>query len=122
MFGFLTKLIPDEIKLPLVGIIGVILGAALCFYPAKWIGESEAKQAAATAALSKSVTLLRERNVINDQVSNADASALCSSFGLSDDDAAECVRRMGPANAKPDNVGNDPAIGSAVCQPGRSPQ
>lgn len=101
---------------------GLVLGAALAFYPARWIGQGEGKQMAATAALSKSVTLLRERNVVNDQVSTADASSLCADFGLSDDDQAECVRRLQPTNSKPDNVGNDPSNGSAICQPGRGPQ
>ena len=101
---------------------GLVLGAALVFYPARWIGQGEGKQMAAAAALSKSVTLLRERNVVNDQVSTADASALCADFGLSGDDEAECVRRLRPTNAKPDNVGNDPSNGSAICRPGRGAQ
>ena len=62
---------------------GLIVGAALVFYPARWIGQSEGKQMAATAALTKSVTLLRERNVGNDQVSTSDAASLCADFGLS---------------------------------------
>ncbi len=101
---------------------GIAVGAALVFYPARWIGQSEGKQMAATAALSKSVTILRERNVVNDQVSTADASSLCADLGLSDSDAAECVRRLAETPTKPGNVGNDPANGSAVCQPSRSPQ
>lgn len=101
---------------------GLIVGAALVFYPARWIGQGEGKQMAATAALTKSVTLLRERNVVNDQVSTSDAASLCTDFGLSDADATECVRRLAEANPEPGNVGNDPANGSAVCQPGRSPQ
>jgi len=108
MFGFL-----DYLKIG----AGLILGAALVFYPARWVGQGEGKQMAATAALSKSVTLLRDRNVTNDQVSSADAASLCADFGLSDSDAAECVRRLQSPNAKPANVGNDPENGSAVCQP-----
>lgn len=103
-------------------IAGLVIGAALVFYPARWIGQSEGKQMAATAALSKSVTVLRERNVVNDQVSTADASELCNDFGLSDDDKAECVRRLQPVNTKPDNVGNDPQDGSAIREPGSCPQ
>ncbi|MDK4703912.1 hypothetical protein PH562_16800 [Rhizobium sp. CNPSo 4062] len=101
---------------------GIAVGAALVFYPARWIGQGEGKQMAATAAITKSVRLLRERNVVNDQVSTSDAAYLCADFGLSDGDAAECVRRMAETNAKPGNVGNDPANGSAICQPGRGPQ
>ncbi|TWB20026.1 hypothetical protein FBZ99_101817 [Rhizobium sp. ERR 1071] len=101
---------------------GLIVGATLVFYPARWIGQGEGKQMAATAALTKSVTLLRERNVVNDQVSTSDAASLCADFGLSDADAAECVRRMAETNTQPGNVGNDPSNGSAVCKPGRGPQ
>lgn len=103
-------------------IAGLIIGAALVFYPARWIGQSEGKQMAATAALSKSVTVLRERNVVNDQVSTSAATDLCSDFGLSDDDEAECVRRIRSPSTKPDNVGNDPADRSALREPGSCPQ
>lgn len=100
---------------------GIVVGATLVFYPARWIGQGEGKQMAATVALSKSVTLLRDRNVTNDQVSSADAASLCADFGLSDSDTAECVRRLAEATAKPSNVGNDPANGSALCKPSRGP-
>lgn len=93
---------------------GVALGASLAFYPAKLIGRAEGRAQAATAALSKSVEILRERNVVNEQVSLADAAALCGDLGLSDADQTECVRRLEPVYAKPDNVGNDPADGSPV--------
>lgn len=116
MLGLL-KLIPDIIKLP----AAMILGAALSFYPVRWLGQSEGKQMAATAALSKSVQVLRERNTINDEVSVSDAAALCRDLGLSADDTAECVRRLDPVNTKPDNVGNDPQDGSAFCEPSRKP-
>lgn len=112
MFGIL-----DYLKIG----AGLILGAALVFYPARWIGQGEGKQMAATAALAKSVTLLRERNVVNDQVSTSDAASLCADFGLSDADAAECVRRMAETNTQPGHISNDPQSGSSVCQPGRSP-
>ncbi|WP_052227530.1 hypothetical protein [Rhizobium sp. WW_1] len=101
---------------------GIALGASLVFYPARWIGQGEGKQMAATAALSKSVTLLRDRNVVNDQVTSSDAASLCADFGLSDSDAAECVRRLAETNAKPGNVSNGPADGSSVCQPSRGSQ
>lgn len=88
---------------------GVALGAALAVYPAILVGRHEGRQQAATAALSKSVEILRERNQINDEVSTADVSALCGSMGLSDDEQAECVRRLVEATAEPGHVGNNPA-------------
>ncbi len=87
---------------------GMALGAALAFYPAILIGRSEGRQQAATAAISKSVEILRARNQINDEVSSSDASALCAALGLSIDEQAECVRRLGEATAEPGNVSNNP--------------
>ena len=114
----ILSLIPDVIKLPAAAVVG----ASLMFFPAKWIGQSEGKQIAATASLVKSVEVLRERNTIDVEVSASDAAALCSSFGLPDGETAECVRRLQEADA---NVGNDSdgsAQGSPVCRPGRVPQ
>lgn len=87
---------------------GVALGAALTVYPSILIGRHEGRQQAATQALSNSVNILRKRNEINDQVSTADASALCASMGLSDDDQAECVRRVLTPDAEPGDIGHNP--------------
>lgn len=114
----MLSMIPDVIKLPAVALLAI----SAAFYPIRWLGQSEGRQMAATAALSKSVQVLRERNTIDDEVSVSDAAALCADLGLSADDQAECVRRLDPVNAKPDNVGNDPQDGSAVCEPSRQPQ
>lgn len=73
---------------------GVALGAVLTFWPAKYIGVQEGRQEAVMATLEKSVTNLRERNVIDEKITSADASALCSDLGLSDDHEIECVRRL----------------------------
>lgn len=116
MFSLLA-LLPDWVKLP----AAMVVGGGLVFYPAKWVGQSEGKQMAATAALTTSVQVLRERNTIDDEVSASDAAALCSALGLSGDEAAECVRRMGEAEPEPGQLGNDPAKGPPVCQPGGRP-
>lgn len=114
----ILSLIPDVIKLPAVA----LLGAAIAFYPAKWIGESEARQAAATAALKTSVTVLRERNAINDEVTASDAGALCAALGLSDDETTECMRRLAEAPAEPVNGSNGSEDRPAVCGPARVTQ
>lgn len=61
MLAFLTKLIPDWLKFPAVA----LLGAALAFYPAKWIGASNERQAqqvkAAKEALDR-ITSLEKNN------------------------------------------------------------
>ncbi|WP_064712096.1 hypothetical protein [Rhizobium bangladeshense] len=41
---FILKFIPDWLKLPLACVAGLVLGAALIFYPAKWMGVSEERQ------------------------------------------------------------------------------
>ncbi|WP_168575366.1 hypothetical protein [Rhizobium ruizarguesonis] len=114
----MLSLIPDVIKLP----VAIALGAVLAFYPARWLGQSEGKQMAATAALSKSVQVLRERNTIDDEVSTSDAAALCADLGLSDDDKAECVRRVLSPDSEPANVGEHPKDRSAVRKPDCQPQ
>jgi hypothetical protein len=113
----ILKLVPDAVKLP----AAVLVGAGLMFFPAKWLGQSEGKQMAATASLVKSVEVLRERNTIDEEVSSSDAVALCSSYGLSDDDQAECVRRVQEADAQSRNDGDDAPERPAVCRPGRQP-
>jgi ATP/maltotriose-dependent transcriptional regulator MalT len=114
----ILALIPDVIKLP----AAAVLGAGLMFFPAKWIGQSEGRQMAATAALANSVQVLRERNTIDEEVTASDAAALCGSYGLSDDEQAECVRRIQEADALAGHDGDDPAQGPAVCGPGSKPQ
>lgn len=93
----LLALIPDWVKVP----AAMVVGGGLVFFPAKWLGQSEGKQMAATASLAKSVEVLRERNKIDETVTASDAAALCGSYGLSDDDKAECVRRLQEADAQP---------------------
>lgn len=65
MLAFLTKFIPDWFKIPLVGAAGFVVGAALTFYPAKWIGASDERQAqqvkAAKEALDR-ITSLEKNN------------------------------------------------------------
>lgn len=100
----MLSLIPDIIKLP----AAIVIGAVLTFYPAKWLGQSEGKQMAATAALSKSVQVLRERNTIDDEVSTSDAAALCADLGLPDDQQAECVRRVLSPDPQPADIGSHP--------------
>lgn len=82
---------------------GVIVGATLAYGPAYLHGKSAGRQEAAVASLSKSVEVLRERNVINDEVSASDAADLCRSYGLSENDLGECMRRVVDADA---NSGN----------------
>lgn len=94
MFGFL---IPDWLKIG----AGVVAGALLMSPGVYLYGKHEGRQAAAVEALERSVEILRERNAIDDQVSADDAAALCADFGLSDDDQAECLRRLRSPEPQP---------------------
>jgi hypothetical protein len=93
----LLNLVPDIIKLPAV----LLLGAAVAFYPVRWLGQSEGKQIAATAALESAVKRFAEKGKINGEVSSLDAAALCNDFGLPDSDKADCMRRIREASSKP---------------------
>lgn len=93
----MLKLLPEWLKIG----GGAVFGALLVSYPAILVGRHEGRQQAATAALETSVRVLRERNQINDQVSASNAAALCSSYGLRDDEQAECVRRVSTVDPEP---------------------
>lgn len=80
---------------------GAALGALVVSGPLYLYGKAQGRQQAAVAALEVSVKTLRARNQIDDEISAADAARLCSDFGLSDDDAAECVRRLRQAASQP---------------------
>lgn len=80
---------------------GALLGALIASTPVYLYGKNDGRQQAAVSALETSVQVLRKRNEINETVSSSDAAALCGDFGLSDDDEAECVRRVLETDPKP---------------------
>ncbi|MBB3355295.1 hypothetical protein FHT70_005256 [Rhizobium sp. BK049] len=63
----ISRFIPDSLKLPAVLALGLVLGAAAAFYPVKWIGARDERQAqqikAAKEALDRINTL--EKNNAN---------------------------------------------------------
>ncbi|MHA6646318.1 hypothetical protein [Mesorhizobium sp. A623] len=95
--GALLAFIPTWLKLAVAG----LAGAALLVWGSYALGKHEGRQQAAVAALQSSVKVLRERNQIDDTISASDAASLCADFGLPDDEAAECVRRLAEAPAQP---------------------
>lgn len=92
MFGLL-----DYLKIG----AGALLGALVASGPLYLYGNHQGRQQAAVAALEASVTVLRQRNKIDEEISAADAARLCTDFGLPDDEAAECVRRLATPDAEP---------------------
>ena len=89
--------------------LGGLAGAAIIAGPAYLYGHHNGKLSAAADALTSSVEIFRERNAIDDEVSSADAAALCGALGLSGDDKAECMRRVFKADAQSRNVGDNTA-------------
>ncbi|MBB2709641.1 hypothetical protein N2597_08160 [Rhizobium sophoriradicis] len=65
--NFIVKLIPDWLKLPLAGFLGLVIGAGVAYYPSKLVGAREERQAqqikAAKEALDRINTL--EKNNAN---------------------------------------------------------
>lgn len=77
---------------------GAILGAALISGPIYLYGNSAGKTEAATAALQKSIEIMRERSATDDEISRSDLAGLCRHLGLLEDDERECVRRLAEAH------------------------
>jgi hypothetical protein len=93
---------------------GAAVGAALMLAPAYFNGKSAGRQEAAVSALETSVKILRKKGEIDVQVSSADAAALCADYGLSDDEQAECMRRVRAASAEAGDDSLHPAERSPV--------
>lgn len=93
----MLALIPGWLKWAAAGLAGACLLAGGSFIA----GKHEGRQQAAVAALEQSVKVLQARNKIDDEISAADAARLCTDFGLSNDEASECVRRLASPDAQP---------------------
>jgi hypothetical protein len=77
----------------------------LAYGAGEWHGRSAASANGKLAAAENTARILKKRGVIDDQVSILDAADLCASYGLPDDQQAECVRRLREADAEPGDVG-----------------
>lgn len=89
--------IADIVKMFCVGAVCIALGMVA----GTWHGKSLGRAEAAAEAAANTVRVLQERGKINENVSAADASALCADFGLSNEDKDECVRRVRKADTNP---------------------
>ncbi|MBY3614980.1 hypothetical protein [Rhizobium bangladeshense] len=78
--GFLLKLIPDWLKLPLAGVIGLIFGAGLMFYPAKWIGAGDERQAQQINAAKEALDRINSLEKNNANFRNLPAFERCRVF------------------------------------------
>ncbi|WP_027685046.1 hypothetical protein [Rhizobium leguminosarum] len=90
---FLLKLIPDSLKLPIVGGLGLIIGAALMFYPAKWIGAGDERQAAQIRAGKEALERIQTLEKNNANFRNLSDRDRCLVFmrdsGLPEDNCAD---------------------------------
>lgn len=102
------KLLPDWVPYAAAVVLGIAIGGYFGFLGGTWHGKEVGKAQAAAEAAANSVRILKERGKIDEQVNSTDAAVLCGSYGLSDDDKAECVRRVQQADAQPGNIGDDP--------------
>lgn len=84
----------DVLKQLAAGIAGALLMAA----PAYWSGVQNGKEMAAMGSLSATVSALRERGMTDAEIASLGAAGLCGAYGLSDDSARECVRRVEEAS------------------------
>lgn len=73
----ILALVPDIIKLP----AAMVVGAGLCFYPAKWIGQSEGKQTIIASLKDDKITTLEEGKKIDAEAISADDDGLCLLLG-----------------------------------------
>lgn len=71
-----------------------IAGSLVVSGPAYLAGVHEGKKVAAMGSLSATVSALRERGMTDAEIYSLGAAGLCGAYGLSDDNARECVRRV----------------------------
>lgn len=79
----------------------VYIATALFLVGTYFYGVHKGKEEAYVSAIEHSVQVLRDRQVIRNEISNSDAGELCNYYGLSDAEAIECVRRIRDTYTKP---------------------
>ncbi|PCK80981.1 hypothetical protein [Rhizobium sophoriradicis] len=77
---FITKLIPDSLKLPAVAALGVILGAALAYYPSKLEGGREERQSQQIKAAKEALDRINSLENNNANFRNLPAFERCRVF------------------------------------------
>lgn len=114
----LLGLVPDVIKIP----ASMVLGAGLAFYPIKWYGAAQEKNRAEVAALTRTVEVIRDRQITDAAVAASSNTDVCRFMGLSVEDNAECMRRVAQVNPVAEHVSGDNPDGPSVCEPSGGPQ
>lgn len=80
-----------------------VVGGLLAFGPAFYAGQRSERATVAVRAAEATINSLKLRGKIEDEISTFDATVLCGSYGLSEDDKRECVRRLEETNADAGN-------------------
>lgn len=90
---FILKLIPDWLKLPLAGVLGIVLGAALAYYPSKLVGAREERQSQQIKAAKEALDRINTLEKNNANFRNLPAFERCRVFmrdsGLPADDCGQ---------------------------------
>ncbi|MBW9113167.1 hypothetical protein JNB88_05830 [Rhizobium cauense] len=76
----LSTLIPDELKLPAIGVAGALIGAMVAFYPAKIIGRNEGRQAAEIEAAKEALNRIHTLEKNNASFSKLSDRSRCLVF------------------------------------------
>ena len=77
---------------------GMIAGALMASPFVYLYSASITRQVVAVEAMERTISIINDRSIIDDEVNSSDAASLCGSFGLSDDETKQCVRRLQPVN------------------------
>lgn len=84
-----------------------VTGALLAFGPAFYAGQRSERATLAVRAAEATINNLKLRGKIDEEISSGDIRMLCGSYGLSDDETGECVRRLEAIDADTRNRTQD---------------
>lgn len=86
MFGLL-----DWIKFGVPVVVGALVGGAIFYQVGHWRGDSAGRAAERSAALERSIELIKERNSTDAEISKMDDRQLCAALGgrMSDEGLCE---------------------------------
>lgn len=114
----LLAVLPDFVKIP----ASMVVGAGLAFYPVKWYGESLERVRNEAQTLSRTVEVLRDRQITDAQVAVTADPGLCQFMGLSAEDYQQCVRRVETLKPVAEHDRNDNPNGPTIRRPSGEPQ
>jgi hypothetical protein len=76
----MLSFIPDAIKIPAIGVVGLVVGAGLMFLPAKWIGATGERQVIAAQAAKEALNRIQNLEKNNAAFKTLPARERCLVF------------------------------------------